>query len=48
MEYQKIITLLDNIPDSVPRSVTRKWVNVHDQSGGSYSTNKQIRFKISM
>ena len=28
--------------------ITRKWIEVHDQSGGSYSTNKQIRFKTTM
>ena len=47
MEYQKITNLLSNIPDKVPRFVTKKWIEVHDQSGGSYNTNMQIRFKTS-
>ena len=45
MEYQKISNLLGNIPDKVPRFITKK---CHDQSGETYNTNKQIRFKTSM
>ena len=48
MEYQKIMNLLGNIPDKVPRFITKKWIEVHDQSGETYNTNKQIRFKTSM
>ena len=45
MEQQKIINLLGNKPDKVPRFITRKWIEIHDQSGETYNTNKQIRFK---
>ena len=48
MEYQKITELLGNIPDKLPRFITKKWIEVSDQSGGTYNTNKQIRFKASM
>ena len=48
MEYQKITNLLDTTPDNVPRFITRKQIEVHNQSGGSYDTNRQIKFKISM
>ena len=48
MEYQKITNLLGNISDKVPRFITKKWIKVSDQSGGTYNTNKQIRFKTSM
>ena len=48
MEYQKIKNLLDNIPDKVPRFITKKWIEVHGQPGETYNTNKQIRFKKSM
>ena len=48
MEYQKIANLLGNTSDKVPRFITKKWIEVHDQSGGTYNTNKQIRFKTSM
>ena len=34
--------------DKVPTFITKKWIEIHDQSGGTYNTNKQIRFKRSM
>ena len=48
MEYQKITNLLDSTSDKVPTFITKKWIDVHDQSGGTYNTNKQIRFKTLM
>ena len=39
---------LGNTSDKVPRFITKKWIEVHDQSGEIYNTNKQIRFKTSM
>ena len=51
MEYQKITNLLVTTLDEVFRFITKKWVEVHDQSGRDddrYKPNKQIRFKISM
>ena len=47
MEYQKIIELIDTTSD-VPRFITNKWIEVHDQSEGSCNINKEIRFKTSM
>ena len=40
MEYEKIINLLHTTSDNVPRFITKKWVEVYDQSGVSYNTNK--------
>ena len=43
MEYQKIINLVDATLDEVPRFITKKWVEVHDQSGSAddrYKPNK--------
>ena len=37
MEYQKIINLLDTTSDNVPRFITKKWIEVRDQSRGSYN-----------
>ena len=37
--------------DKAPRFVTKKWIEVHDQSGNAenrYEPNKQIRFKTLM
>ena len=51
MEYQKITNFLDTMLDEVPRFITKKWVEVHDQSAsanGKYKPSKQIRFKTSM
>ena len=51
MEYQKITNLLGRMPDEVPRFITKKWMEVHDQSGNAedgYKLSKQIRFKTSM
>ena len=45
MEYQKITNLLGNIPEKVPIFITKKWIEVHDQSEETYNINKQIRFK---
>ena len=51
MEYQKITNLLGTTLDEIPRFITKKWVEVHDQSGSAedrYKPSKQIRFKRSM
>ena len=48
MEYQKITNLLDTTSDNVLRFITKTRIEVNDQSGKSYSINKQIRFKTSM
>ena len=48
MEYQKITNLLGNTSNKMPRFITKKWIEVYDQSGETYNTNKQIRFKTSM
>ena len=48
MEYQKIMNLLDLSSDNVPIFFTKKWAEVYYQSGKTYSTSKQVRFKTSM
>ena len=48
MEYQKITNLLDTTSDNVPRFITKKWVEAHDQSGSAEEPSKQIIFKTSM
>ena len=48
MEYQKIANLLGATLDEVPRFITKKWVEVHGQSGSAddrYKPSKQMRFK---
>ena len=50
MEFQKITNFLDITSDNkdLPKFVTKKWIEVYDQSEGNYSVNKQIRIKTSM
>ena len=47
MEFQKIINLLDITSDNkdLPRYVTKKWIEVYDQSDKNYNVNKEIRIK---
>ena len=33
MECQKITNLLSTTPNEMPRFITKKWVEIHDQSG---------------
>ena len=48
MEYQKIISLLDNTPNQPTRFRTKNWVEINDDSWGTYNTNSQIKFKASI
>ena len=48
MEYQQIINLLDNTPNQPTKFRTKNWVEINDESRGTYNTNNQIRFKTSM
>ena len=50
MEFQKIANFLETTSDdkNLPRFVTRKWIEVYDQSGGNYNVNKEIRIKTSV
>ena len=48
MEYQKIIKLLDNTPNQPSKFRTKNWVEVNDESRGTYNTNSQIKFKTIM
>ena len=35
MEYQKITNLIGTTPNEVPRFITKKWVEVHDQASSA-------------
>ena len=50
MEFQKITNFLDINFDNkdLPKFVTKKWIEVYDQSEGNYNVNKEIRIKTSM
>ena len=50
MEFQKIVNFLDTTSDkkNLPKFVTKKWIEVYDQSQENYNVNKEIRIKTSM
>ena len=50
MEFQKIANFQDTTSDDKdsPRFVTKKWIEVSDQSGEIYNVIKEIRIKTSM
>ena len=48
MEYQKIANLLDNTSNQPSKFRTKNWVEINDESRGTYAVNKQIKFKTSM
>ena len=50
MEFQKIVNLLDTTSDDkdLPKFVTKKWIEVYDQSEKNYNINKEIRIKTPM
>ena len=47
MEYQKIINLLDNAPNT-SKFKTKNWVEINAESQGTYNEDNQIRFKPSI
>ena len=49
MQYQKIANLLDDAPSNQPSKFKKKyWVEVNDESRGTYNVNSQIKFKTTM
>ena len=48
MQYQKIENMLDNTLNQLSKFGTKNWVEINDESRGTYSVNKQINFKTSM
>ena len=47
MEFQRITNFLDITSDNkdLPKSVTKEWIEVYDQSQENYDVNKEIRIK---
>ena len=49
MEFQKITNFLDMTSDKDLRKlVTKKWIEVYDQSERNYNVHKEIRIETSM
>ena len=50
MKFQKIVNFIGTTSDNkdLPTFVTKKWIEVYDQSEGNYNVNKKIRIETSM
>ena len=50
MEFQKIVNFLDTPSEDndLPRFVTKKWIEIYDQSEENYNVNREIRIKTSI
>ena len=48
MEYQKIANLLDNTSNQPFKFRIKNWVEINDESRGTYYVNRQINFKTSV
>ena len=47
MEYQKIVNLLENTSNQPSKFRTRNWVEINDESRGTYTGNS-IKIKTTM
>ena len=45
MEYQIIIDTLENSQNQLAKFWTKNWVEVNDESRGTYNTDSHIKFK---
>ena len=48
MEYQKIANLIDDASDQPSKFRTKNWVEINDESRGTYNVKSQIKFKTTM
>ena len=47
MEYRKIINLLDHTPNQPSKFRPKNWVEINDESRGTYTGNSQSKSKTS-
>ena len=48
MEYQKIANLIDDASNQPSKFRTKNWVEINDESRGTYNGNSQIKFKTTV
>ena len=48
MEYHKIANLIDDTSNQPSKFRTRNWVEINDESRGTYNVGSQIKFKTTM
>ena len=48
MEYQKVANFIDDTSNQPSKFRTKNWVEINDESRGTYNVNSQIKFKPTM
>ena len=48
MEYQKMANLIDDSSNQPSKFRTKNWVEINDESRGTYNVNSQIKFKTTI
>ena len=48
MEYQKITNLIDDTSNQPSKFRAKNWVEINDESIGTYNVNSQIKFKTAI
>ena len=48
MEYQKIANLIYDASNQPSKFRTKNWVQINDESSGTYNVNSQIKFRTTM
>ena len=48
MEYQKLANLIGDASNQPSKFKTKNWVEINDESRGTYNVNSQIKFKTTM
>ena len=48
MEYQNTANLIDDTSNQPSKFRTKNWVEINDESRGTYNVNSQIKFKTTM
>ena len=48
MEYQKLAILIDGASNQLSKFRTKYWVEINDESRGTYNVNSQIKFKTAI
>ena len=48
MEYQKIANLIDDASNQSSKFRTKNWVEINEESRGTYNVKSQIKFKTAM
>ena len=48
MEYQKIANLIEDASNQPSKFRTKNWVEINNESRGTYNVNNQIKFKTTM